>query len=38
MVMDPDDRVRRIRLTVTARLRDLILGIADISEMAAEAD
>jgi glycyl-tRNA synthetase beta chain len=37
MVMSDDERVRDIRLSIMARLRDRILGIADIAEMFGEA-
>jgi glycyl-tRNA synthetase beta chain len=37
MVMAEDERVRTARLQLVATLRDLILDIADLSEMAAEA-
>ncbi len=36
MVMADDERVRDMRLSIMARLRDLIIGIADISEIVAE--
>jgi glycyl-tRNA synthetase beta chain len=32
-VMADDERVRTARLTLMAELRDLILGLADISEI-----
>src|SRR6185503_5814629 len=37
MVMTEDERLRDARLGLVAALRDLILEIADLSEMAAEA-
>jgi glycyl-tRNA synthetase beta chain len=37
MVMADDERVRSIRLSIMARLRDRIISIADISEMFGEA-
>jgi glycyl-tRNA synthetase beta chain len=36
LVMAEDEQLRAARLGLVARLRDVILGIADISEMAAE--
>jgi len=37
MVMAEDEALRAARLQLMATLRDVILGIADLSEMAAEA-
>jgi len=37
MVMAEDEGLRAARLQLVATLRDVILGIADLSEMAAEA-